>query len=311
MEEVVKDYPILLNRAPTLHRLGIQAFMPSLVEGDAIQIHPLVCEAFNADFDGDQMAVHIPLSEAAKAEARLLMLSSRNLLRPANGEPIVGPSKDMVLGCYYLTMAEDGEPGEGKWFGNLEDVVFAYESGHVALHAKIKLYYLPAGKKKRVEIETTVGRCIFNEMLPEEIRFVNETMDKGKLKNLIGLSFYLLGAEATAPLVDDIKEIGFKYATRSGLTIALSDINVPESKQSILDSVSGQVGEVDASTGAALSPKMKSTSRRWSCGPRRPTTLPTKSRKLWIPRARYLLWRLPARRKVVFSPFASWPECVV
>jgi DNA-directed RNA polymerase subunit beta' len=245
LEEVVKDYPILLNRAPTLHRLGIQAFMPSLVEGDAIQIHPLVCEAFNADFDGDQMAVHIPLSEAAKAEARLLMLSSRNLLRPANGEPIVGPSKDMVLGCYYLTMAEDGEPGEGKWFGNLEDVIFAYESGHVALHAKIKLYYLPAGKKKRVEIETTVGRCIFNEMLPEEIRFVNETMDKGKLKNLIGLSFYLLGAEATAPLVDDIKEIGFKYATRSGLTIALSDINVPDSKQSILEAVGGQVGEVE------------------------------------------------------------------
>ncbi|MEP7198588.1 MAG: DNA-directed RNA polymerase subunit beta' [Chloroflexota bacterium] len=245
LAEVVKDYPILLNRAPTLHRLGIQAFLPSLVEGDAIQIHPLVCEAFNADFDGDQMAVHIPLSEAAKTEARLLMLSSRNLLRPANGEPIVGPSKDMVLGCYYLTMMEDGEKGEGKVFSDIEEAVFAYEAGQVALHAKVKVRFIAAGKKKRQMIDTTVGRCIFNTILPDELRFVNETMDKGRLKNLIGQSFYLLSAEPTAKLVDDIKEIGFKYATRSGLTIALSDINVPESKQGILDQVSSQVGEVE------------------------------------------------------------------
>ena len=155
-------------------------------------------------------------------------------------EPIVGPSKDMVLGCYYLTMMEDGEMGEGMKFGNLRRGRLAYESGHVALHAKIKLYYLAPGKKKRQEIDTTVGRCIFNMILPEEIRFKNETMDKGKLKNLIGACFYLLGPEATAPLVDDIKDIGFKYATRSGLTIALSDINVPESKQRILERSAGR-----------------------------------------------------------------------
>src|SRR5438132_1951960 len=149
LEEVIAEHPVLLNRAPTLHRLGIQAFEPMLVEGKAIQIHPLVCEAFNADFDGDQMAVHIPLSEAAKAEARLLMLSSRNLLRPANGEPIVGPSKDMVLGCYYLTMVEDGQKGEGKHFADIEEAVLAYEMGRVGLHAKINLHFTPPGKKKK------------------------------------------------------------------------------------------------------------------------------------------------------------------
>ena len=245
LAEVVKDYPILLNRAPTLHRLGIQAFLPTLVEGDAIQIHPLVCEAFNADFDGDQMAVHIPLSEAAKTEARLLMLSSRNLLRPANGEPIVGPSKDMVLGCYYLTMVEDDQVMTNLRFGNLEEAMFAYEMGKVELHNRVKLWFVPAGKKKGSLIETTVGRCVFNMILPDELRFVNETMDKGKLKNLIGLSFYTQGPEVTAKLVDDIKEVGFKFATRSGLTIALSDINVPESKQGILAEVGGQVSEVE------------------------------------------------------------------
>ncbi len=245
LEEVVQDYPILLNRAPTLHRLGIQAFMPTLVEGDAIQIHPLVCEAFNADFDGDQMAVHIPLSEAAKAEARLLMLSSRNLLRPANGEPIVGPSKDMVLGCYYLTMMEPGQKGEGKHFADIEEAMLAYEMGTVALHAKISLHFAPPGKKKKQIVETTVGRCVFNSVVPDDLRLVNDTMDKGKLKNLIGECFYLLGAEVTAKFVDDIKDLGFKYATRSGLTIALSDINVPETKQSILSQVGTQVNEVE------------------------------------------------------------------
>jgi DNA-directed RNA polymerase subunit beta' len=245
LEEVVKDYPILLNRAPTLHRLGIQAFIPSLVEGDAIKIHPLVCEAFNADFDGDQMAVHIPLSEAAKAEARELMLSSHNLLRPANGEPIVGPSKDMVLGCYYLTMLRAGAKGEGKVFGDLSEVMYAYETAHVDLHAKIKLRFTPYGKKKSTIIETTPGRAILNDILPESLRFVNDTLDKGKLKSLIGRCFYTLGAEVTAALVDDVKELGFKFATRSGLTMALSDINVPESKQTILASIGAQVSEVE------------------------------------------------------------------
>ncbi|MBI5876474.1 MAG: DNA-directed RNA polymerase subunit beta' [Chloroflexi bacterium] len=246
LEEVVHDYPILLNRAPTLHRLGIQAFLPTLVDGDAIQIHPLVCEAFNADFDGDQMAVHIPLSEAAKAEARGLMLSSHNLLRPANGEPIVGPSKDMVLGCYYLTMDEEGpHKGDGKTFGSIDEVTFAYEAGQIGIHAKVKYWFVAPGKKKGEVIETTVGRCLFNAIVPEDIRFCNDTYDKGKLKKLISDSFYKLGADVTAKFVDDIKDIGFKFATRSGLTIALSDINVPETKQAILDAVGAQVTEVE------------------------------------------------------------------
>ncbi|MBC7315508.1 MAG: DNA-directed RNA polymerase subunit beta', partial [Chloroflexi bacterium] len=181
LEEVIKTRPVLLNRAPTLHRLGIQAFEPILIEGNAIQIHPLVCSAFNADFDGDQMAVHVPLSEAAVREARELMLSSRNLLRPANGEPEVGPSKDMVLGCYYMTTMRPGVKGEGMVFGSFEEVELAYRLGVVHIHAPIKFYYQAPGKEPEL-IETSVGRVLFNAVLPEEIRFVNETLDKGRLK---------------------------------------------------------------------------------------------------------------------------------
>ncbi len=248
LEEIIKDHPVLLNRAPTLHRLGIQAFEVILVEGSAIQIHPLVCAAFNADFDGDQMAVHVPLSEAAKEEARRLMLSSHNLLKPASGEPIVEPTKDMVLGVYYLTMDHPGEKGEGKVFSSPDEVALAYDLGHVALHAKIKVVL--DGKTGRLArkgdlIETTVGRVLFNEIVPPELRYVNDALDKGRLKDLVAAVYAKLGPEGTAEVVDRIKEIGFKYATRSGLTIAIDDITVPLEKQVILNRVTGQVNEVE------------------------------------------------------------------
>ena len=198
LDEVVKEYPVLLNRAPTLHRLGIQAFEPILIEGKAIQIHPLVCAAFNADFDGDQMAVHVPLSKSAVQEARELMLSSQNLLLPANGEPVVGPSKDMVLGCYYLTVERPGAKGEGKAFANFEDVALAYSLGVVDLQARIRLPQQDGAKTKM--LETTVGRVLFNEVLPEELRFVNRVMDKSALKEVVALCYRKMGREATALL---------------------------------------------------------------------------------------------------------------
>jgi len=260
LEEIIKDYPVLLNRAPTLHRLGIQAFEPILVEGNAIQIHPLVCAAFNADFDGDQMAVHVPLSKAAKEEARRLMLSSHNLLKPASGEPIVGPSKDMVLGCYYLTMEprEDAR-GAGKIFSSLDEVQMAYQLGILELQAPIKVWAktnyhgkdrygkdrYADGKPREKMIETTVGRVLFNQILPEQLRFVNHVMDKGKLNDLVAEAYRLLGAEKTADLVDQIKEIGFRYATQSGLTIAIDDIIVPKEKARILEEIGREVNEVE------------------------------------------------------------------
>jgi len=246
LEEIIKQHPVLLNRAPTLHRLGIQAFEVILVEGSAIQIHPLVCAAFNADFDGDQMAVHVPLSEPAKEEARRLMLASRNLLKPASGEPIVEPTKDMVLGVYYLTMEKAGARGEGKVFYSAEEVALAYELGYVELHAKIQ--FALEGKTARAPkkiIETTVGRVLFNEILPPALRFVNDTLDKKRLKELVATVYAHLGAEGTAQVVDRIKEIGFQYATRSGLTIAIDDITVPAAKQTILERVAARVDEVE------------------------------------------------------------------
>ncbi len=247
LEEVIHTRPILLNRAPTLHRLGIQAFEPQLVEGNAIQIHPLVCSAFNADFDGDQMAVHIPLSEKAVQEARELMLSIHNLLLPSNGEPVVSPTKDMVLGVYYLTMSEEGRKGEGKIFTDNDEVNLAYALGKVDIHAKIRIlnYGAPSDQPAAL-IDTTVGRVIFNQILPEELRFVNKVLDKGSLKDLVGLSHATLGSHVTAKLVDDIKSIGFKFATRSGTTISVSDINVPEEKKMIIDRVTEQVSKTEA-----------------------------------------------------------------
>jgi len=245
LEEIIRTRPVLLNRAPTLHRLGIQAFEPVLVEGNAIQIHPLVCAAFNADFDGDQMAVHVPLSDAAVAEARELMLSRKNLLLPANGEPIVGPTKDMVLGCYYLTMELPGARGEGKIFSDYEEVSLAYNLGKVDLHAKIKFYTKPGPRRKAKLIETTVGRVLFNEILPPELRFCNEVMDRSRLKTLVAQAYQELGPDGTAELVDRIKDIGFKYATKSGITVAIEDLAIPADKPAILERVANEVAEVE------------------------------------------------------------------
>ncbi len=245
LEEVIKDRPVLLNRAPTLHRLGIQAFEPVLVEGKAIQLHPLVCAAFNADFDGDQMSVHLPLSQRAVTEARELMLSSVNLLKPADGEPVVGPTKDMVLGVYYLTMTDDGREhvGAGKAFTDMDEVEMAYALGKVSIHAPIKIlgttWYGDDGKrlKEPVEkvIETTVGRVLFNRVMPAEMRFVNRVLDKGAIQELIGEIYLLLREDGTPAVVDAIKDIGFAYATRSGTTIAVSDITVPSNKEAIIN----------------------------------------------------------------------------
>jgi DNA-directed RNA polymerase subunit beta' len=245
LEEVIQTRPILLNRAPTLHRLGIQAFEPILVEGNALQIHPLVCSAFNADFDGDQMAVHVPLSQKAVKEARELMLSSKNLLLPSNGEAVVAPTKDMVLGVYYLTMVADGQKGEGKIFTNIDEVALAYSLGKVSLHAKIKLLHYTDNSKNTTPIETTVGRALFNQILPEPMRFVNTVLDKGGLKDLVGLCYSMMGSDITAKMVDDVKHIGFKYATRSGTTISVSDITVPETKKEILARVAEQVNKTE------------------------------------------------------------------
>ncbi len=249
LETIIKDHPVLLNRAPTLHRLGIQAFEVILVEGSAIQIHPLVCAAFNADFDGDQMAVHVPLSESAKHEARTLMLSASNLLKPASGEPIVEPTKDMVLGCFYLTMDHPGERGDGKFFASAEEVALAYDLGVVELHAKIKYQYTKPktgrGAANKELIETTVGRVLFNEILPPEVGFVNDIQDKKKLKELVARVYQAVGSEWTAEVVDRIKDIGFKYATRSGLTIAIDDITVPENKEDIIKTVESKVADVE------------------------------------------------------------------
>jgi DNA-directed RNA polymerase subunit beta' len=244
LEEVIKDRPVLLNRAPTLHRLGIQAFEPVLIEGSAIQLHPLVCTAFNADFDGDQMAVHVPLSDKAVQEARRLMLSSKNLLKPADGEPIIAPSKDMVLGVFYMTMMQNRvHKGDGRAFSDMDEVDLAYQLGQVDIHSKIKArmmtWYdddenrLPEAELRL--IETTVGRVLFNRILPEKVQFVNRQLEKGGVKDLIAEVYELYGQDVTTETADAIKRIGFEYAMRSGTTIAVSDITIPPEKAEIID----------------------------------------------------------------------------
>ncbi len=255
LEEVTEGHPILLNRAPTLHRLGIQAFVPVMVEGKAIQLHPLACAAFNADFDGDQMAVHVPLSEKAIKEAKELMLATQNLLKPADGRPIVGPSKDMVLGVYYLTSLYDGLKGEGKIFASMDEVERAYEMGYIDLHAKIKLQvdtifdedgepYADDKAQQRI-IETSAGRVIFNRTLPAEMLFVNRLLDKGGVNDLVNLVYRRVGEEATISMVDAVKNLGFSYATRSGITIAVSDLEVPGKRTEILTGARNRVDEID------------------------------------------------------------------
>ncbi len=229
LEDVIKEHPVLLNRAPTLHRLGIQAFEPVLVEGRAIQIHPMVCSAYNADFDGDQMAVHVPLSAEAQAEARLLMLSTNNILNPKDGRPVSIPTQDMVLGIYYLTIEKPGAKGEGKVFASPDEAVLAYHARAVDLQAKVKVRMPEMGL-----IETTVGRVIFNEVLPRELGYYNELIDKKTMAKVVDRCFRKFGYARTAEVLDGIKALGFKYATRGGLTIGISDIVIPEKKAEIL-----------------------------------------------------------------------------
>ena len=254
LEDVIKERPVLLNRAPTLHRLGIQAFEPILIGGNAIQLHPLVTTAFNADFDGDQMAVHVPLSQKAVTEARELMLATKNLLKPANGEPIISPSKDMVLGVYYLTMEIDQEhKGDGRAFSDLNEVEMVYAMGQIDVHAHIKIQaktWYDENNHRMDEpkvrlIDTTVGRAIFNNALTERMQFYNAELDKGGIKDLIADVYEVTGQEETCLIADRIKEIGFKYATKSGSTIAVGDITVPPEKQEIIQEALNSVDVIN------------------------------------------------------------------
>jgi DNA-directed RNA polymerase subunit beta' len=239
LEEVIREHPVLLNRAPTLHRLGIQAFQPVLVEGRAIQIHPLVCAAYNADFDGDQMAVHVPLSAEAQAEARILMLSAHNILNPKDGLPVVTPTQDMVLGCYYLTIAREGAKGEGSVLSGAEEVALAYEAGVLDLHSWVDVG-TPQGR-----IRTTVGRVILNEALPEGMRFINEVVDRKILGQIVARCYRMYGSAGTAHLLDGLKQLGFRFATQAGATISVTDIDVPPEKGQLLEEADHQVEELE------------------------------------------------------------------
>ena len=249
LEEVIKDRPVLLNRAPTLHRLGIQAFQPVLIEGSAIQVHPLVCSAFNADFDGDQMAVHVPLSREAVLEAKRLMLSVYNMLLPSSGEPSVAPTLDMVLGCYYLTIMEPVPEGEERVFASLEDARLAYELGEIGLRTSIKVRHVPPVNGHVAEtngagvMETSVGRIIFNDVLPPEFDFRNEEIEKNVLKKITSDCFLQLGHERTAEILDAIKDLGFHYASKAGITIAINDIEVAPEKPGILAEAESKVNQ--------------------------------------------------------------------
>jgi DNA-directed RNA polymerase subunit beta' len=240
LEEVIAEHPVLLNRAPTLHRLGIQAFEPQLVEGKAIQIHPLVCTAFNADFDGDQMAVHLPLSPEAQAEARILMLSSNNILSPANGRPITSPTQDMVLGLYYLTMEREGELGEGRAFGSIPEAIMAHDQHSVSLQAKIKIRV--DGKT----LETTLGRALFNEALPADFPFVDTDVTKKQLGGIVDKLAEFYPKVTVAQTLDALKSLGFHWATRAGATIGIEDVVTPPRKKEILESYETQADKVQS-----------------------------------------------------------------
>ena len=238
LSKIIEGHPVLLNRAPTLHRLGIQAFQPILIDGRAIQLHPMVCTAFNADFDGDQMAVHVPLSNEAQLEASLLMLSSHNILSPQNGSPIVVPTQDIVLGCYYLTKYREGEKGEGITFSSTDEVLTAYDNGIVGLHAKIKV------KIKDEMLETTTGRVLFNQIVPDEMGFFNQLLIKKTFGGFIGKMFIRLGNKVTAKFLDDLKDIGFKYATAGGLSVSYSDMIIPDEKEAFINKANKKVNGV-------------------------------------------------------------------
>jgi DNA-directed RNA polymerase subunit beta' len=242
LREVVKERPLLLNRAPTLHRLSIQAFEPVLIEGSALQLHPLVCTAFNADFDGDQMAVHVPLSRASVKEARERMLSIKNMLLPSCGEPVMIPTLDMVLGCYYLTNIKPGSKGEGMIFCNMDEAKLAYDLDVIDINAEIEV---KTDKSDNGRLKTSVGRIYFNDIIPYEFQFINQTMDKSTLKRLVSDCYHALGNEVTATMLDDLKRTGFEFATKSGTTIAAQDIEVPRSKAKLLEEGNEQVALIE------------------------------------------------------------------
>ncbi len=260
LEEVIKEHPVMLNRAPTLHRLGIQAFEPILVEGKAIKLHPLVCTAFNADFDGDQMAVHLPLSVEAQAECRFLLLSPNNLLKPSDGAPVAVPSQDMVLGIYYLTLDKDGDKGEGKFFKSENEAILAYENKEITLHSKIKVRYKgkdAQGNEISEIIESTLGKLIFNEIIPQDLGFVDRTIPgnelkpeidflvgKKQLKTILDKCINIHGATKTAEVLDNIKSMGYKYSTRGALTVSISDMTVPPTKPQILQDAQDVVDQI-------------------------------------------------------------------
>ena len=257
LEEVIQDHPVMLNRAPTLHRLGIQAFEPVLVEGRAIKLHPLVCEAFNADFDGDQMAVHLPLTPEAQAEARYLMLATNNLLKPQDGKPVAVPRLDMILGSYYLTMTLDGELGEGKYFKDPDEAIMAFQNKAVSIHAKIfvRIEKEINGEKKYKKVETSVGRIIFNQGIPQDLGFINRDEDpfqyeidfpvmKKSMGQIIEKVIDKHGLVESAEVIDYIKALGFKYSTLAGITFSVADVEVPEAKKTILEEAGKQVEKI-------------------------------------------------------------------
>jgi len=260
LEDVIKDHPVMLNRAPTLHRLGIQAFEPVLVEGRAIKLHPLVCTAFNADFDGDQMAVHVPLSAEAQAEARFLMLSSNNLLKPQDGKPVTVPTQDMVLGCFYMTIDKEGERGENMVFGSLDEAIMAYDEHELELHAPIRIRTTREVKGVMMTglVKSTLGRFIFNEIIPQDLGYVDRSVagnelplecdflvGKKVLEDIIGRSIRVHGIGRTAKLLDNIKEIGYKYSTRSGISIGIEDMIVPEVKERMIHEAEDKVEHIN------------------------------------------------------------------
>ena len=260
LEEVIKEHPVMLNRAPTLHRLGIQAFEPILVEGKAIKLHPLVCTAFNADFDGDQMAVHLPLSVEAQAECRFLLLSPNNLLKPSDGGPVAVPSQDMVLGIYYLTQERPGRKGEGSWFKNLNEAILAYENGYITLQTRIHVRCsktMPDGNVLSANVESTLGRFLFNEILPQDLGFVDRTQEgnelvlevdfhvgKKQLKKILEKVINTHGATKTAEVLDDIKSMGYKYSTRAAMTVSISDMTVPPQKPEMIQNAQDTVDRI-------------------------------------------------------------------
>ena len=333
LEEVIREHPVLLNRAPTLHRLGIQAFEPVLVEGKAIRIHPLVCTAFNADFDGDQMAVHIPLAPEAQIEASVLMMSSNNILSPANGTPVAVPSQDIVLGCYYLTKARPGAKGEGRVFGTVDDVTLALEADEVQTLTPIRLRFTGELLDLTVArddqdvlhtevqhvtnkiISTTVGRVLFNSALTS-LPFVNGLLKKKGLQQLVQYCYLRFGLEKTVDVLDSLKHLGFLYATQSGLSIGIDDLIIPSEKSGLVDRAREEVIKVEQQYLEGRSPTASATTRSLPYGRMSRSALPMRCSRKWrssmsrgATSTPCTSWRTPARA-AASSRFVSWRACV-